>query len=122
MRNASGPALRARAGIIRCSLTAALATGIAACAPSPEAIAPVQVSSVRYQGMECRALIAQVAAMDRGLAALSGRQRAARANDVAKSVFLLHPRATVVGPDMVPTIALAKGERAAAAAVLQARC
>ena len=103
-------------------LVAAVLLGLGACAPAPETIATTQVSPLKYQRMSCPALITQVAGMDQQLADLYARQRAAQMNDTYKGIFFLHPRATVVGPDLVPVIALAKGEREAANTVMQARC
>ncbi|MBX9701288.1 MAG: hypothetical protein K2X74_17770 [Acetobacteraceae bacterium] len=99
-----------------------IALGLAACAQPPEAIAPVAVSPLKYQGANCRTLVAQVAYMDRELVDLSARQRSNHLNDISSTLLLLHPRATVVGPDLAPAIALTRGERDAANAVLQARC
>lgn len=100
-----------------------LAIGLGACqTPAPEEIAPVQVSSLPYQRMDCRALTTRIAEMDQGLADLYARQRKAEVNDLYKTIFFLHPRATIVGPDLTPVIALAKGERLAANAALSGRC
>jgi hypothetical protein len=95
---------------------------LAACAQPPETIPPTAVSPLKYQGSNCRTLAAQVQALDGDLAALYTQQRTRQTNDVFKTLFLLHPRGTIVGPDLVPTISLLKGEREAANAVLQARC
>ncbi len=103
-------------------LAAALLLGLGACTPPPETIAATQVSPLKYQRLSCQALVTQVEGMDQKLAELYTRQRSNQTNDVFKGVFLLHARATIVGPDLVPAIALAKGERDAANSVLQSRC
>lgn len=108
-----------RSGLV---LVATFLGGAVACAPPPESIAPVTVSTVKYQRLGCTALTAQAAEMDDRLALLYTRQRSNQANDLFKSVFFLHPRATIIGPDLVPAIALAKGERHAVNSVLEARC
>lgn len=113
---------RARFSGLAAGLSAAVLLGLGACAPPPETIAATQVSPLKYQRMNCQALVTQVASMDQQLADLYTRQRSNQANDIFKGVFFLHPRATVVGPDLVPTIALTKGERDAANAVMQSRC
>lgn len=104
------------------TLAGALLLGLGACAPAPETIVATAVSSLKYQRMSCTSLVTQVADMDQKLAELYTRQRSNQSNDGFKGLFFLHPRATVVGPDLVPTIALAKGERDAANAILQSRC
>lgn len=113
---------RARLPGIAAIGVALLGLGGCVLAPSPDSIAPVAVSPLKYQGSDCRGLAAQVAYLDQQLADLYTRQRANQTNDYVYSIFFLHPRASVVGPDLVPTIALMKGEREAAGASLQARC
>ena len=110
---------------LRPSLAAVVVAGVlglGACARAPETIAPVAVSPLKYQGNNCRTLAAQVASLDQQLADLYARQRSNQLNDTVSTILWLHPRATVVGPDIAPTIALMKGEREAAGAVMQARC
>ena len=98
--------------------------GLGGCiqSPAPESIAPVAVSPLKYQGSNCRTLAAQVAYLDEQLAELYTRQRTYQTNNTVYSLTFLQARAALVGPDLVPAIALMKGEREAAGAVLQARC
>lgn len=103
-----------------CGAVTLLALGLGACAHDP--VVPVQVSTLKYSGMSCPALTTKVAEMDQSLAVLHDRQRTIATNDLLKSIFFLHARGTIVGPDLGPTVSLQEGERAAASQVMQARC
>jgi hypothetical protein len=83
----------------------------AACATSPEDIAPAPVSEARYQDWTCAELTAEQARVGRDLAAATAKQEQTRSSDVAGVILLGLPLGSMSGDDVEPEIARLKGER-----------
>jgi opacity protein-like surface antigen len=102
-------------------LISVLAIGLAACAKSPDAIAPVAMPDGSYERFSCPQLAAERTAVAAQLAALEADQRSAVAGD-AVGVFLVGvPFSSVSGGDKAGLIAVEKGKMIALDARLQ-RC
>lgn len=94
---------------LRLALAALAAAGIAACAKSPDAIAPVSMGSA-YAGLSCQQAAADLRAERAALAALEGKQRGAVAGD-AVGVFLIGvPMSSLSGGNVEGQIAASKGK------------
>ncbi|WP_298623902.1 MULTISPECIES: hypothetical protein [Pseudomonadota] len=91
------------------TIPAILAAGLlAACAQSPNSIAPVPMGSA-YAGIDCARAAAERNEAAQSLAALSSKQNGAVAGD-AVGVFLIGvPVASLTGGDVSGQIALEKG-------------
>lgn len=82
---------------------------MAACAASPDSIAPVSLGNA-FAGYDCRAAAADLATERQNLAALEGKQRGAVAGD-AIGVFLIGvPVSSLTGGNKAGDIGAAKGK------------
>lgn len=82
---------------------------IAACAASPDSIAPVSMGNA-FAGYDCRAAAADLAAERQNLAALEDKQRGAAAGD-AIGVFLIGvPVSSLTGGNKAGDIGATKGK------------
>lgn len=86
---------------------------LAACAASPEDIAPVEMSSSAYAGTSCANVRADRAVAMTRLTALYGEQRQARTNDTIGVIILGVPTASLTGGDRATEIGALKGQIAA---------
>lgn len=89
-----------------------LALALAACAASPDKIAPVSMGSA-YAGVSCSRASAERAAAAEALAALEDRQRDAARNDAIGVILIGVPVASLSGNDAAGEIGLEKGRVAA---------
>ena len=101
-------------------LVAALA--VVACARAPEAIAPAPVNATQFQGMTCGQLATEEAKADGLLVTLASEQSQSRTDDAIGFLTVLMPIASMSGGDLRHQIALQKGRREAAAAMLARNC
>lgn len=94
------------------ALPLALLAALAACAKSPDAIAPVSMGAA-YAGHDCAATARDLTTERTALAALEKQQRSAASGD-ALGVFLLGiPMSSLTGGDKAGDIATSKGKIAA---------
>lgn len=84
---------------------------VAACAKSPDSIAPAYVSDVPYLGWSCDQLGQESARLSAALATASKQQEDARTNDTVGVIFLGLPVSTLSGDNVAPEIARLKGEQ-----------
>jgi len=90
-------------------LIAAAALSLAACAKSPDSIAPVSMGNA-YAGVPCQQAAADLRAERVALAELEGKQRDAVAGD-AVGVFLIGmPVSSLTGGNVEGQIAASKGK------------
>lgn len=90
-----------------------IAMSLAACASSPEGIAPAKVSEEPYLTWSCERLGEESYRLRDALAAASAEQQRAARND-ALGVFLIGlPIASMSGGDVSPEVSRLKGESAA---------
>jgi hypothetical protein len=94
-------------------LAFALAALIAACAKSPDAIAPSYVSEVGYQSWSCQQLGEEQLRLSQALAVASKQQEQARTNDTVGVILLGLPVGSMSGENIAPEIARLKGEQEA---------
>ena len=87
-----------------------IAVAVAACAQSPESIAPVYVSDVPYLSWSCRELREEALRLNSDLATASVQQEEARSSDTVGVLLLGLPVASMSGEDVAPEIARLKGE------------
>lgn len=91
------------------AFTTLAALALAACAQSPDAIAPVSMGGA-YSGLTCTQASAQLAAEQQTLATLSAAQNNAVAGD-AIGVFLIGvPMSSLTGGNKAGDIGAAKGK------------
>lgn len=95
--------------------TATLA--LAACAPAPDAIAPVAMPSGMFDHLSCQQAAAERDRLGQRLAALESRQRSAAAGDAVGVLLIGLPVSSLTGSDAQGLIAAEKGKLA----VLDAR-
>lgn len=98
-------------------LAALAAALLAACAPSPDAIAPVAMPGGMFDHLSCRAATAERDRLGQRLAALEARQRSAAAGDAVGVLLIGVPVSSLAGSDAQGLIAAEKGKLA----VLDAR-
>lgn len=106
------------------SRTAALAAALllAACAQSPETIAPAPVDEARFHDLSCADMGAETGRLDGRLALLSTEQSAKRTNDAVGWTRFLHPTQSARTRDIRSRIALHKGEVDALDRAMARRC
>lgn len=85
----------------------------AACAKSPESIAPAYVSEVGYQGYSCSQLGEEGSRLSAALATASTQQEKARSNDTVGVILIGLPVSSLSGDNIAPEIARLKGEQEA---------
>ena len=91
-------------------LIAAASLTLAACAQSPDSIAPVSMPGGMYDSYSCHAAHAEHTRVAASLAALESQQRAAVAGD-AVGVFLIGvPMSSITGGNKAGLIAAEKGK------------
>lgn len=95
---------------------------LAACAQTPESVAPMPVDEARYGRLPCAAMAAEMARANRELAFLSTEQSAKRVNDAVGWSRLLHPTQSAWTRDIRSYIALNKGELVALDRAMAGRC
>ena len=83
----------------------------AACATSPEDIAPKYTSGDQYQGWSCEKIIAERKRVVADLKTATAKQEETRSDDVAGVILLALPVGSMSGEDQEPKIASLKGER-----------
>jgi hypothetical protein len=83
---------------------------IAACAQSPESIAPMHVSDVPYQSYTCEQLGAEHVHVQTALTQASQQQSNARSNDIAGVLLLGLPVGSMSGQNVAPMIAQYRGQ------------
>lgn len=89
------------------SLTAAAA--LAACAQSPDAIAPVSMAGA-FDGMSCQSARSALIAERQTLASLDSAQRSAVAGDAVGVLLIGVPMSSLTGGDKAGLIAASKGK------------
>jgi hypothetical protein len=95
----------------------------AACAQTPESIAPAYVSYLQYNDLNCSQLSQELARLDFALAQASKQQYQARTGDTLGILFLGLPTASMSGENIAPQIATYKGEEEAMhEAVIRKNC
>jgi hypothetical protein len=108
--------------LARIALTFAAAATLAACAQTPESIAPMPVDEARYGGVTCADLGAEMVRLNRDVALLSAEQSTKRVNDAVGWTHLLYPAHSLRARDIRSHIALGKGELDAIARTMARRC
>lgn len=107
--------------MIRPAAALCAAAALAACAQSPDAIAPVAMPGGMYDHLSCQSAGAERARVAQTLAGLESLQRSTAASD-AVGVFLIGvPMGSLTGGDKAGQIAAEKGKALALDARL-ARC
>lgn len=91
-------------------LGAAMSAALAACAPAPDAIAPVAMPAGAYDGLSCDAAVTLRADATARLEALAAQQRSAMASDAIGVLLIAVPMGSLTGGDKSGLIAAAKGE------------
>jgi hypothetical protein len=99
--------------MIRPFLFACSALSLAACAKSPESIAPAYVSEVGYHGYTCQQLGEEGTRLSAALATASAQQEKARTNDTVGVILIGLPVSSLSGDNIAPEIARLKGEQEA---------
>lgn len=89
----------------------AVAALVAACAKSPESIAPAYVSPLAYQALNCTQITEELARVNVALAQASQQQRDARTNDTVGVILLGLPVSTLSGGNVADQVARLKGEQ-----------
>ena len=106
-----------------CKAVALAATlALAACAQSPETVAPTPVDEARYGDFTCADMGDATARLNRNLALLSTEQSAKRVNDAVAWTRFLHPAESARTRDIRSHIALGKGELDALDRAVARRC
>lgn len=100
---------RAQAKIIARGLGLAAVLTLAACAQSPDAIAPVSMSGA-FDGMSCQAARSALIAERQTLASLDSAQRSAVAGDAVGVLLIGVPVSSLTGGDKAGLIAASKGK------------
>jgi hypothetical protein len=96
---------------------------LAACAKSPESIAPSYVSEVGFQNWNCSQLGEESARLSAALAQASTQQENARTNDTVGVLLIGLPVSSLSGDNIAPEIARLKGETEAVRKVsIQKNC
>jgi hypothetical protein len=85
-------------------------TLLAACAQSPESIAPAYVSDVPYQNYSCQQLGMEAVQVQQALSQASQTQSQARSNDIAGVILLGLPLASMSGQNVAPMVAQYRGQ------------
>lgn len=85
-----------------------VAASLAACAQSPDAIAPVSMSGA-FDGLSCQRAAAELTAERMTLASLESAQRGAVAGDALGVFFVGVPISSLTGGDKAGLIAASKG-------------
>ena len=93
----------------RTTLALTLAATLAACAPRPDAIAPVPMTGA-FDGISCTTARAQLAREQASLATLSRQQNDAATADAIGIFVAIIPISTVLGGDKSGEIAATKGK------------
>jgi len=83
---------------------------LAACAKSPESIAPAYVSQLNYQNLSCQQLAEENARLTQALTVASKQQQNARTNDTVGVILLGLPVSSLSGDNIAPQIADEKGQ------------
>jgi hypothetical protein len=87
-----------------------LLSAFAACAKSPESIAPAYVSEVGYLNWTCTQLGEESVRLNQALASASTQQENARTNDTVGVILLGLPVSSLSGDNIAPEVARLKGE------------
>lgn len=82
----------------------------AACAPTPESIAPAYVSELPYRAYTCEQLGEENARLNQALSTASVAQNTARTNDTVGIILIGLPIGSMSGQSIAPQIALYKGQ------------
>lgn len=92
--------------------TAAIAS-LSACAPRPDAIAPISMPTGMYMHLSCDAARTEYATTTEALIALEKKQRGAATGDAIGVVLLGVPASSLAGGDKSGQIAAEKGRKIA---------
>lgn len=98
---------------ILCFMKAAAICGVAtvaACAKSPESIAPSYISDVPYRSWSCKQLGQEELRLNEALSTASAQQKKARTNDTVGVILIGLPVSSLSGDNIAPEIARLKGE------------
>jgi len=91
-------------------LTCAALCCLAACAKSPESIAPAYTSEIPYDSWTCKQLSDETIRINEALAAASVQQQNARTNDTVGVILIGLPVSSLSGDNIAPEIAQYKGQ------------
>jgi len=91
-------------------IVSAMALALAACAPTPESIAPAYISEVPYQSWTCAQLGEENMRLNQALATASVAQSNARTNDTVGIILIGLPLGSMSGQSIAPQIAMYKGQ------------
>ena len=83
---------------------------LAACAKSPESIAPSYVSDLTYRNVSCSDLAIENQRVSDALVQASQQQEQARGNDTVGVILLGLPVSSLSGDNVAPEVAHLKGE------------
>jgi hypothetical protein len=93
------------------SVAAVAACGVlAACAASPESIAPSYVSTVVYQNWSCQQLAEEEGRLHAAYVTAAGEQSDARTTDTVGILLLGLPVGSMTGENVAPQVASVKGQ------------
>lgn len=84
---------------------------LAACAKSPDSIAPAYVSGLQYQSLDCKQLALEDDRVSQALVRASKQQENARTNDTVGVLLIGLPVSSMSGDNIAPEIARLKGEQ-----------
>ena len=82
----------------------------AACAPTPESIAPAYVSELSFRTYTCEQLGEEQARLNQALATASAQQSTARTNDIMGLILIKLPIGSLSGQSVAPQISFYKGQ------------
>ena len=104
-------------------LLASICVALAACAQSPEAIAPSYVSYLEYNDLSCTQMSEELLHLDYALASASDQQSAAHTGDALGVLFVGLPTSSMSGQNIAPEVARLKGHiEAAHEAMIRKNC
>jgi hypothetical protein len=92
---------------------AALAATLAACAATPESIAPSYVSEMTYQNWDCDQISAEMLRLNAAYATAADQQHKARGNDTVGVILLGLPVSSLSGQNVAAQVANIKGQQEA---------
>lgn len=93
-----------------CALSISI-LAIAACAKTPESIAPAYVSPMTYSGYTCQQLQSEAIRVDEALSRASAQQNDARQSDTVGVILLGLPVSSLSGGNVSDQIAYLKGHK-----------
>lgn len=91
----------------------AVAVLVAACAKSPESIAPTYVSTHSYESWTCEQLSLETIRVEQALVVAGEQQTQARGNDVVGVILIGFPVSTLSGDNIAVQVGNLKGQKQA---------